>query len=161
MSVTSDITATYRGPRKVIAQLLQMGAREDRLLAVLMGFCALLFVAQMPRLAREAHLTGQELNPMLGGSLLALVFILPLILYLLAWMVHLVVRAVGGHGDAYRGRLTLFWALLASSPLILLNGLVSGFIGAGPALNVVGGLWLVVFLWFWIAGLTEAYWAKQ
>ncbi|CUH82309.1 Yip1 domain protein [Tritonibacter multivorans] len=161
MAVTTDITATYRGPRKVIARLLQMGAREDRLLAVLMGFCALLFVAQMPRLAREAHLSGQELNPMLGGSLLALVFILPLILYLLAWVVHLAVRAVGGQGEAYRGRLTLFWALLASSPLILLNGLVAGFIGAGPALNVVGGLWFVVFLWFWIAGLAEAYWAKQ
>lgn len=161
MAVTSDITATYWGPRKVIARLLQMGAREDRLLAILMGFCALLFVAQMPRLAREAHLTGQDLNPMLGGSLLALVFILPLILYLLAWVAHLVARAVGGQGDAYRGRLTLFWALLASSPLILLNGLVAGFIGSGTALSVVGGLWFVVFLWFWIAGLAEAYWAKQ
>ena len=161
MAVTSDITATYWGPRKVIARLLQMGAREDRLLAILMGFCALLFVAQMPRLAREAHLTGQDLNPMLGGSLLALVFILPLILYLLAWVAHLIARAVGGQGDAYRGRLTLFWALLASSPLILLNGLVAGFIGSGTALSVVGGLWFVVFLWFWIAGLAEAYWAKQ
>lgn len=161
MAVTSDITATYWGPRKVIARLLQMGAREDRLLAVLMGFCALLFVAQMPRLAREAHLTGQDLNPMLGGSLLALVFILPLILYLLAWVSHLIARALGGQGGSYRGRLTLFWALLASSPLILLNGLVAGFIGSGPALNVVGGLWFGVFLWFWVSGLLEAYWAKQ
>ncbi|NKX72530.1 YIP1 family protein, partial [Rhodobacteraceae bacterium R_SAG3] len=55
MAVTTDITATYRGPRKVIARLLAMGPREDRLLAFVMGACVLMFIAQMPRLAREAH----------------------------------------------------------------------------------------------------------
>ncbi|MEX0304958.1 MAG: YIP1 family protein, partial [Leisingera sp.] len=61
MSVTTDIPATYKGPRKVFARLLGMGAREDRLLIFLISGCVLTFVAQMPSLARKAHLTGQEL----------------------------------------------------------------------------------------------------
>ena len=71
MSVTADITATYRGPGRVMAKLLAMGQREDRALALLMAGCAVVFIAQMPRLAREAHLSGQELNILLGGALLA------------------------------------------------------------------------------------------
>ncbi|MCG7626480.1 YIP1 family protein [Epibacterium sp. MM17-32] len=160
MAVTADITATYRGPRKVIARLLSMGHREDRLLAFLMGACALMFIAQMPRLAREAHLTGQDLNMLLGGALLGIIFIAPLALYAFAWLSHMLARLLGGQGDGFRGRLALFWAFLASTPILLLNGLVAGFIGSGPALNGVGLLWLAVFLWFWLSGLREAYWGQ-
>ncbi|TNJ40660.1 YIP1 family protein [Phaeobacter sp. B1627] len=160
MAVTSDILATYRGPRKVIARLLNMGPREDRLLAFLMGACVLMFIAQMPRLAREAYLTGQELNMLLGGALLGIVFIAPLALYTLAWLSHLALRSLGGQGDGYQSRLALFWAFLAATPLLLLNGLVAGFIGSGSALVAVGVLWSFVFLWFWISGLFQAYWGK-
>ncbi len=161
MAVTTDITATYRGPRKVIARLLDMGPREDRLLAFVMGACTVMFIAQMPRLAREAHLTGQELNMLLGGALLGLSFFAALGLYALAWVSHLVVRLLGGQGASYQGRLALFWALLASTPLLLLNGLVAGFIGQSPALNAVGAIWALVFFWFWLSGLAEAYWGAR
>ncbi|MBC7180364.1 MAG: YIP1 family protein [Roseovarius sp.] len=53
----------------------------------------------------------------------------------------------------------LFWAFLAASPLILLHGLVAGFVGPGPGLQAVGLLWLLVFLWFWVSGLIEAEWS--
>lgn len=161
MSVTTDIPATYKGPRKVFARLLSMGAREDRLLVFLLAGCVLTFVAQMPKLAREAHLTGQELNMLLGGALLGIVFIAPLLLYVVALVAHWIARAAGGQGESYRARLALFWAFLASSPLILLNGLVAGFIGAGAALNLVGALWCAVFLWFWVSGMIQGYWTKS
>ena len=97
---------------------------------------------------------------LLGGALLGIVFIAPLLLYVLALVAHWIARAAGGQGDAYRARLALFWAFLASSPLILLNGLVAGFIGAGAALNLVGALWCAVFLWFWVSGMIQGYWTK-
>ena len=46
--------------------------------------------------------------------------------------------------------------MLASSPLVLLNGLAAGFLGAGPQLMLVGLIWFVVFLWFWLSGLRVA-----
>jgi hypothetical protein len=156
MAVTTDLTATYRGPARVMRRLLSMGPREDRALAFLMAACVIVFFAQLPRLAREAHLTGQELNMLLGGALMGWVFIAPMFFYGLAGLSHLVARLFGGQGDWYGARLALFWSFLASTPLLLLNGLVAGFIGPGPALNGVGILWMVVFVWFWISSLRQA-----
>jgi len=156
MAVTVDIGATYRAPGQVMARLMAAGQREDRALVYVMGFCVLSFVAQMPILARKAHLEGTELNALLGGALLGTVFILPLALYLLAAMSHLVARTVGGKGTWFGARLALFWSLLASTPLILLHGLVAGFIGDGPVQIAVGLLWLAVFLWFWLSCLRRA-----
>lgn len=156
MAVTQDIVATYRGPGAVLRRLLDRGQREDRALAILMAGCLVVFVSQWPVLARRAHIEQIELNPLLGGSLLAWLFIAPLALYALAALSHAIARAMGGKGSYYGARLALFWALLAASPLMLLNGLVGGFIGPGPALTLVGFVWFVLFLWFWLAGLREA-----
>ena len=158
MPVAADIVATYRGPRRVMRRLLNMGPREDRALAMLMAGCIIVFVGQWPRLAREAHLTGQELNPLLGGALMAWIFIAPLLLYALALVTHLISRALGGQGTGYGARMALFWSFLAASPLILLHGLVAGFVGPGIQLQIVGALWLAVFGWFWITNLREAEW---
>ncbi|SIS92408.1 Yip1 domain-containing protein [Roseivivax lentus] len=156
MPVSSDIVASYRGPGKVLRRLLSHGRREERALAILMAACLLYFLSRLPSLAREAHLRGEELNPLLGGALFGWLFIAPLLLYAVAGVSHMLARVLGGRGTWYGARMALFWALLASSPLVLLNGLVAGFIGPGPGLTAVGILWVGVFLWFWIAGLRVA-----
>ncbi|WP_146345497.1 YIP1 family protein [Falsiphaeobacter marinintestinus] len=156
MAVTADIAATYRGPGRVIQRLLSMGEREDRALAFVMAACVLVFIAQLPRLSREAHLTGQELNMLLGGTLLAWVMIAPLLLYVVAAISHAIAKLLGGKGSWYGARVALFWALLASTPLLLLHGLVAGMVGRGPALDTVGLVWVAVFSWFWVGGLLQA-----
>lgn len=161
MALTQDIVATYGGPAKVMRRQLAQGPREDRALVFLMGACLMVFVSQWPVLARRAHIEETELNPLLGASLFAWIFMAPLALYLLAWLSHLVAKAMGGKGTAYGARLALFWSLLAASPLMLLNGMVGGFIGAGPALTLVGFVWFAVFLWFWLVSLREAERAPQ
>ncbi len=152
MAVTTDIVATYWGPAAVIRKLLGQGTREDRALVYVMAGCLIVFVAQLPRLSRVAHLTGQDFQMLMGGTLLAWVFIMPLVLYILAFVARMIGRLLGGQGTGYGARLALFWAVLASSPLILLHGLVAGFIGAGPALTAVGLVWVSAFGWFWIGG---------
>lgn len=157
MSVTRDIAATYRGPGKVIRGLLGAGAREDRALAILMSGCAVAFVAQWPRLAREAHLSGEALNTLLAGSLMGLLIFLPLVLFALAFFVQIVFVAVPrAELSGFGSRMALFWAFLAASPLMLLHGLTAGFVGKGIELSIVGLIWFVVFIWFWIAGAFAA-----
>ncbi|MDO5758118.1 MAG: YIP1 family protein [Rhodobacterales bacterium] len=160
MAAARDIVATYRGPGAVMRRLLAMGPREDRALVILMVGCIIMFIAQWPRLARQAYLTGEELNALLGGALLAWLFIAPLIFYALALLSHLIVRLAGGRGTGFGARIALFWALLAASPLVLLHGLVAGFIGPGPGLTAVGAVWLAAFLIFWVLGLREAEWGR-
>lgn len=161
MTVTTDIAATYRGPGRVIARLMGMGEREDRALAFVMAACVLVFIAQLPRLSREAHLTGQELNMLLGGTLLAWVIIAPLMLYALAALSHAVAKIFGGRGSWFGARIALFWALLASSPVLLLHGLVAGIIGPGIAQDLVGVIWVGLFSWFWVSGLRQIERAPQ
>ncbi|MGH1579252.1 YIP1 family protein [Planktotalea sp.] len=156
MPVSSDIVATYKGPRRAYARILGMGQREDRALMILMAGCLIAFVARWPALARQAHMTGDDLNMLLGGALMALLFVAPLALYAIAALSHIVAKALRGQGDWYGARIALFWALLASSPLMLLNGLIEGMIGPGAGLQMVGFLWFAVFIWFWLSGLIEA-----
>ncbi|MCA1286929.1 YIP1 family protein [Salipiger bermudensis] len=161
MSLSREILATYRGPGKVVARLLSQGPREDRALMLVMAACALFFIAQMPALSRQAHLEETELNPLLGGALLAWLVLAPLLFYLVAFLSHLVAKLFGGKGSAYGARLALFWALLAATPLVLLNGLVAGLMGPGLQLTLVGLVWFAVFLWFWLSGLAAAQKAVQ
>ena len=156
MAITSDIVATWRAPRAMIRQMLAAGADEGRAIAVLMGALALVFVAQTPRLAREAHLDPSvPLDARMGVTLFSLVFMAPLLFYGVAAISHLAARAIGGKGGWFGARLALFWALLCTVPLMLLQGLVAGMIGPGPAATAVGLAVALAFVWIWINMLIE------
>ena len=92
MAATRDIMASYRGPGRVMHRLLEGGVREDRALIYLMIGCLMVFVGQTPRLARQSYVTGEDLGMLMGGTLMAWLFIAPLLLYLLAWLVYLAAR---------------------------------------------------------------------
>lgn len=158
MSVLGDILATYVNPRGVFRRRAGDGPREDRALAVVMAACALIFIAQWPRLSRMAFENGDELNPMLGGALFGWLFIAPLVLYATGTLSHLAARLLGGTGTAYHARFALFWALLAAAPLWLIWGLIAGFLGQGLALSIIGLAGLAAFLMFWALGFFEAEW---
>jgi hypothetical protein len=157
MPVGTDILESYVRPRQVFRRKLEGGTHEGRALATLIGACLLIFVAQWPGLARAAHVDPAiPLDARMGGALLGTLFLLPPIAYAVAALSHLVARAFGGTGSFFSARLALFWALLAVSPLMLLQGLVRGFIGPGPALTVVGLAVLATFLMFWVTSLFES-----
>lgn len=156
MSVATDIVQTYRGPRLVMRRLLSKGRREDRALAILMGACGLIFLSQWPPLSRRAHLNGEDLQMLIGGALLAWIFLAPLLLYIVAAISHWIALLFRGQGDHFGARLALFWSLFASSPLLLLYGMTGGFVGPGPELTFVGAVWTGVFIWFWVQTMREA-----
>lgn len=163
MSVTTDILQTWVRPRTTFRSWLGDTPREDRALAVLMGACFLLFVARWPALSREAHLAaGQPDAPavqaLMGINLFVLLFVAPVLFYLIAGLSHLAVRALGGRGLAYASRMALFWALLATAPLMLFQGLLAGFLGHTAAMTATGLAVGLAFLWLWLTLLHEAHW---
>lgn len=157
MAVTSDIPAFWRHPRLTLRAKLAEGQREDRALAVLMGACGMIFVAQWPVLARQAELDpAVPLDARLGGALMATVFLLPLAAYALAAVSHVMARLVGGRGSHFGARLALFWALMASVPLFLLSGLALGILGPSPATRILGIACFAAFTILWMTLLSEA-----
>lgn len=163
MAVTADIIRTWRAPRAVIRDLLDQGRREDRAVVFVMIACFLIFIAQWPRLSRISN--GYEPSPwppeinfegMMTYSFYGLVIMLPLALYGVAALARLVAKLMGGQGTWYGARLSLFWSLLATTPLLLLHGLVRGFIGPGAQSLLVGAVWGVVFGFIWMQTMIAA-----
>ena len=158
MSMAQQIAATYRGPGAVLRAHLARGRREDLALRFLLVACGLLFVAQAPWQAREAHLDPTvPLQARLYWSAFFYVFLLPFVLYVLAFLVGLMLRFGRAGVTGFQVRLSLFWALLAATPLALLAGLVAGLIGTGLQLQIVVALWAAAILFFFISGLREAH----
>ena len=156
MAVSSDIIASWRRPRVVMRRLLDMGQREDRALAFVMSACFLVFIAQWPRLSREAHLAGQELSQRISYELVSWLVVWPLVLYIFAVLLWAVLRLAGSAITPYGVRLSVFWSLLATTPAMLLYGLMRGFIGPGPEANLIGGVWVAGLLFILIQSLREA-----
>ncbi len=153
MAAVDDILRTYRAPRAVMRAHLARSRSELRAMSFLIAALIVLFVAQWPDVSRQNFLNPEQKMPvLLMGRALGLLAMIPLF-YLIAACGHLGAKLAGGKGDWYGARLALFWALFAVSPLVLLQGLVAGFIGEGVQLTVVSGLVFVVFLLFWGAGL--------
>lgn len=158
MTITGEILATWRDPGAPIRRFLAGGVREDRALAMLMGAGILLFIARTPGLARAAAMdTSVPLQARLGTAFFALMFLMPLLAYALAAILHLGLRMFGAHGPAHGARLVLFWSLLAIAPAVLVQGLAEGMLGAGPVTQVLGLAIFAAFLWFLARGLAAAY----
>lgn len=153
MAVTDDIVATYRGPSAVMRRLLQGERHEARALTYLIVALVVIYIAQWPGLSRAAHFAPEvPLVQRMVAAFLAVLAMIPAF-YMLAAFGHLVARALGGRGNFFGARIALFWALLAVTPLMLLHGMVAGFIGPGVQATLVGVIVFAVFLWFWLSGL--------
>lgn len=157
MALTQDILATYRGPGRVMARLLAQGRNEVRALVFLLVAGLLIFIAWAPYQSRLAALDPDgPLAVRLYWSAFFWIFLMPLLLYIFAMMIWGLSKVAGRKISGYGIRLTLFWSLLASMPVMLLLGLVAGMIGLGIQSEAVGLIWLCVFGWFWISGLLVA-----
>lgn len=157
MGVVADIGRSLRhGPRAVVREQLAQGPNEARAFAFLMIGCALVFVAQWPRLMRTAQLEGDDFTRLAAYAMLGWLMIWPLAFYLVAGLTHAVSRALGGQGTAFAARLAMFWSWLAASPLGLLTGVLAGFTGASAVTNLAGLLWIAVFAAFWWQAQREA-----
>lgn len=163
MAVTTDIVRTWRGPRAVIRDLLAQGQREDRAIAYVMAACFLIFVAQWPRLSRKsagfdlaAGADAPEMSQLIAYEFMSWLIIWPLMLYVIAAITHIIAKGFGGQGSFYTARIALFWSLLATSPVLLLYGLMAGFLGPSAGTNLTGAIWVFAFAVIWFQSFREA-----
>lgn len=162
MSVTTEILRTYRAPRDVVRRLFAEAETDDRpearaLVFLLLG-CFILFCGRIPGLF-AADLTGPDSAPreaLVTITLFLMMTVWPLFFLLMAGLVHLFARFVGGRGTHGRSRLAIAWTVLAVSPLALLRGMVEALIGPGPELLFADSLIALAFCAIWAISLIEA-----
>jgi hypothetical protein len=157
VSLSADLLRSYRAPRRVLRRQLDAGPREDRALLYLVLACLLFFVAQWPAMSRAALIDPTvPFEARIGGALFALLFILPLLSYALAFLLWLALRPFAPI-SAFGARLALFWAMLAVSPLVLAQSALTAAMGApGSATRIFGLLVLGAFLAILWGGLRAA-----
>lgn len=146
------VLQSWWAPRRVVRGLADMPDRA--LLAVLLFAMLIFLIAQAPGHARAAHLDPSvPLEARMGGAIMAVMFLMPLLAYGVAALVSGLVRLTRWRLDPRHSRLALFWALLAIAPIMLLSGLVEGFIGPGPALTLCRTISGIGFIVIWGAGI--------
>jgi len=156
MAVTTDIVRTWRGPGAVMKDLLAQGQREDRAVAYVMIACLIIFISYLPQVQYNVINGDGDFQRDASYAFLMWIMVMPLFLYGLAAVLHLIAKLFKGQGTHYSARLALFWSLLASTPALLLYGLVRGLIGPGIQANIVGAIWAFGFLWFVFQSLRVA-----
>jgi hypothetical protein len=154
MSLSSAIARSWHAPRGVFRGLLVQDRREGRLLMYLTLGLGLLFLAQWPRLARAAT-PEVGLEAHLAGALFGIMFLGPLIFYALAAVLTLALRPFAAV-EGFAVRLAVFWALLATSPLILGQAALAALTGPGALALVSGMAVLAAFVAILVAGLRVA-----
>ena len=148
MSLIKNIYDSYRRPATVYQSFVTDYFEEKTAIGFLAGGCLLAFISRWPTAARDAHLSDQALDMVLGAALFAWIFVAPLMFYALAGFLTLVLFIGGLKGIGLTVRLSLFWSFLAAAPWMLLYGLAAGFFGQGILTTFIGIIWFSVFLWF-------------
>lgn len=155
MAFLADIAKSWRSPSRGIRAHLARPRSEAFIFTFLFVFLMLTFVGLWPQAARETFLHPEvPIEQRMLAAALALCATIPF-WYLLAVLSQIVARALGGRGDYYGARLALFWALACTGPLMLLMGMVQGFIGPGMQANATGIAVGLAFLWLWTQMLRE------
>ena len=158
------VARAYRDPRGAMARQLAGGANEPRALFHLMLAAALLFVASLPNAIRKAR--GLEVEDALSAAIAAhlfgYVFLLPLVAYAGAGLVHLLALGFGARGGFVAARAAVFWSALLGAPIALVLALVGAGAEAAtgrgqlPWLDLMGYAGLGFWLWLFAASLAEA-----
>ncbi len=150
--IVPRIVQSWWAPGRVVGSL--RGTPERVLIVILMAAMLIFLIAQAPGHARAAHLDPSvPLDARMGGALLAVMFMMPLLAYALAELVAFLSRLTPWPVASQDSRLALFWALLAVAPAMLLSGLTEGFAGPGAALTLTRAVAGLGFLVIWGAGL--------
>jgi Na+(H+)/acetate symporter ActP len=153
MSLISDIVAAYRAPRREMRRHIDNVIGEEQTLFFAMLFGGMSFIAQLPDMAKRAHLTDHNLSDLAAAQLIASVFMMPLLMYGIAAISHVIVARFGGQGDHIGARRALFWAAVVTVPVLLLSALVNTF---APDFRIIGAvITSAVFFWQWFSNLRE------
>ena len=65
-------------------------------------------------------------------------------------------QSIRGGKTSGQIRVGLFWSFFAATPMMMLFGLVKGFLGSGTAENVVGFFWFIALSYFILCAVVRA-----
>ena len=132
---------------------LEDGIREEQTLFFAILFGLLSFLSLLPALAKHAFLTNESLSALAAAQFISSVFMMPLLMYGIAAVSHLILKYFGGQGDYIRARRALFWAALVTTPAILLTSIAEAYFS--EISTILSVITTMIFVWQWVSNLKE------
>ena len=158
MAVATDIVRAYAGPRRTARLVLSKVDTESKALALVMIGCTFLFIAQFPELVLQGRTNAGQptLAAMAAGRFIGTLLFAPLMFYLLAGATGALMRLLDRQISWLHSRVSLFWAVLAASPLVLIEAVAGGLQLNDLVQQTVSVATIVLFTAFWVSGLVES-----
>ena len=108
-----------------IDQQFELRDKESQLLPLLYFTCLMLLLSQL------IEVTGQvQEDPYISvitAVVVSYLFFLPIFMYLLAFIIHLILKMFGSVSSGFQTRLALFWSLSVSTLVILVASIAKIF----------------------------------
>ena len=128
ISAFSDLDAS-------IGQQFELRDKESQLLPLLYFTCLMLLLSQL------IEVTGQvQQDPYISvitAVVVSYLFFLPIFMYLLGFIIHLILKMFGSVSSGFQTRLALFWSLSVSTLIILAVSITKIFISGTLELVIV------------------------
>lgn len=153
MTLISEINASYRAPKMEMRRHIKDGIREEQTLFFALLFGLLSFLSLLPEIAKHAYIMDDSLSALAAAQFIASVFMMPLLMYGIAALSHIILGRFGGQGDHVGARRALFWAAVVTSPIILASSVLSIYL---PVIKIaLDILTTLIFIWQWTSNLKE------
>ena len=118
-----------------INEQIELRVKESQLLPLLYFTCLILLLSQLIEVTSQV----QEVPylSVITAVIVSYLFFLPIFMYVLSFILHLVLKIFGAMSSSFQTRLALFWSLSLSTIIILFASVIKVFISGSVELALV------------------------
>ena len=127
MSLTDDIFMAHHAPKKILQKHFVTPVNEMMTLALAFTFGIIVFCALLPALKTASLQDNIPFIAMILPAAFATFGLLPICLIIIGSLQAILLKAIGLKGRIDFGRRGFIWALIVSSPWILLSAAASAY----------------------------------
>ena len=128
LSAFSDLDAS-------IDQQFELRDKESQLLPLLYFTCLMLLLSQLIEVTSQVQ--EDPYLSVITAVVVSYLFFLPIFMYLLGFIIHLILKMFGSVSSGFQTRLALFWSLSVSTLVILVVSISKIFISGTIELVIV------------------------
>ena len=128
ISAFSDLDAS-------IDQQFELRDKESQLLPLLYFTCLMLLLSQLIEVTSQVQ--EDPYLSVITAVVVSYLFFLPIFMYLLGFILHLILKMFGSVSSSFQIRLALFWSLTVSTLIILVVSITKIFISGTIELVIV------------------------
>ena len=128
LSAFSDLDAS-------ISEQIGLRKKESQLLPLIYFTCFILLLSQLIQVTSKIQ--EAPYLSVITAVVVSYLFFLPIFMYVLSYILHLVLKIFGAVSSSFQTRLALFWSLSLSAIIILFASFIKVFISGSVELALV------------------------